>query len=93
MVVHDDHKEAIAKPEKETVSVQHVDKLTDEEHGKEVVHRVTETPLTQRLQLAKRRSDRKICGIRFKWALLGIALLIIVIVVLGVGLGVGLRSQ
>ena len=93
VVVHDDHKEAIAKPEKETVSVQHIDKRTDEEHGKEVVPSATGTPLAQKLHLVKGRSDRRLCGIRAKWFLLGIALLILFIVVLGIGLGVGLRSQ
>ncbi len=92
VVVYDDHKETVANPEKETVLVENFPEPFDEERGREAVPVTTEPPLSQKPQQVKERLNRKFCGIRAKWALLGLALLILLIFVLGVGLGVGLRS-
>ena len=92
VVVHDDHKETVANPERETVHVENLPERSNEERGKEVVPIATEPPLSQKPLPIKERLNRRLCGIRAKWILLGLALLILFIVILGTGLGVGLRS-
>lgn len=93
VVAHDDHKETVANPEWETVHVENLPEPFNEERGKEVVPIATEPPLSQKLLTIKERLDRSFCGIRAKWILLGLALLILLIVILGAGLGAGLRSR
>ncbi len=86
------HKETVANPEKEIVLVEHLPESFREERGKEAVPIITELPLSQKPHPVKERLNRRLCGIRAKWPLLGLALLILLIIILGVGLGVGLRS-
>ena len=92
VVVHDDHKETVAKPERETVHVENLPEPFNEERGKEAVPIATELPLSQKPLPIKERLNRRLCGIRAKWIFLVLALLILLIVILGIGLGVGLRS-
>lgn len=81
VVRHDDHKETVTYPEKETVHVENFPEPS------------IEPPLFQKPLPIKERLNRRLCGIRAKWILLGLALLILSIVILGTGLGVGLRSR
>lgn len=92
VVVHDDHKETVTNPERETAYEENLLEPSNEERGKEVVPVATDTPVFQRPLLIKERLNRRICGIRAKWMLLGPALLILLIIVLGTSLGVSLRS-
>ena len=64
----------------------------DQERGKEGASLDTEPPLYQKSEPSKGRLNRKIYGIRAKWALLGLAGLILLIIILGAGLGAGLKS-
>lgn len=91
VVPHDD-KETVINHEKEIVLVENLPIPFDEERGKEAVPFATKSPLFQKSQPVKGRLNRSLCGVRTRWILLGLALLVISIVVLGVGLGVGLQS-
>ena len=85
-VVHDDHKETAIEPGKETAHLEHLPQALNREHGKESVPVATESsPI-------KKRLNSRVCGIRAKWMLLCLALLILLAIVLGIGLGIGLRS-
>lgn len=93
VVVFYDDKETIPNHEKEIVHVEHLPEPFDEEHGKEAVPFTTKPSLSQKSQPVNERLNRRLCGIRAKWILLGLALLTLLTIVLGVGLGVGLRSR
>ena len=83
----------IANPEKEIVHLEQAQapEVFDGEDGKEAVPTST-APSDGKPHTLKERLNRRICGVRLKWALLGIILLIVLIIVLGVGLGVGLQD-
>ena len=90
--MNDDQKEIVIDPQKETVHVENVPELVDEERGTHAVPVAPDRRHSQKPQLVKERLKRRIYGIRTLWILLGIALLLILIIILGIGLGIGLRS-
>ena len=94
VVVHDDHKETVANPGRRSGYEENLPEAYKEERGGEAASiATTQPPVYQKSLPVEGRLNRRLCGIRAKWILLGVALLILLIVALGVGLGVGLHSQ
>lgn len=89
----DDHKETVDHLERGYRDVGDRPELYNEECGKEEMSIATESSLSQKPHRIKERFTRRICGIRPKCGLLGLALLILLAFSLGIGLGVGLRSK
>lgn len=88
-----DHKELVPNPEneKERAHYENFPEPIDEEGGKEIIPSAA-GPANQEVA-GKGRLNRRVCGVRLKWALLGLALLILLIIALGAGLGAGLQSS
>jgi hypothetical protein len=97
VVGHDDSKEAVAKP---TVFVENLPEFWNKQPeywnkgrgNEEAVSLATEPAEPQKPQTVG-RLNRRVCGVRAKWALLGLATLVLLIIVLGAGLGAGLKSR
>jgi hypothetical protein len=89
----DDHKEAVAHRERASIFAENSHELCDEKRDEEMVPTATGYSFAQKPTPTKERLNRRVCGIRVKWSLLGLAVLIILIISLGTGLGVALRSK
>ncbi|KAF7198415.1 hypothetical protein HII31_00154 [Pseudocercospora fuligena] len=90
---YDDNKEAVGVyAGKEAVPVSSLPESFDEDGGKEAVPIPIEPTPYEKPRPVQERLNRRICGVRAKWALL-ILLLIILAIALGAGLGAGLKKS
>lgn len=92
VVVPRGDKETVLNNEKEIVHVETLPEPCDEEHSKEAIPLATKPPVSRKSRPVKERLNRRFCGIRAKWVLLGLTSMILLTIILGVGIGVGLRS-
>ena len=92
----------IAGPGKEIVHLEQLPEAYDEEKGKEVVpdagkERVTRDEgkevVPKKKFTVKKQLERRFCGIRAKWWLLGLGLLVLVVIAVGAGVGATVKSK
>lgn len=103
-VINQGHKEVVPN---RVVMVEHLPEYFDGERPKEASivatepseyqqeyqHQYWQQQPPKQPDWKDRLNKRKICGIRAKWALLGLGSLLLLIIILGAGLGAGLKKR